>query len=171
MIQQVNLFVKDLRPTRDVVDLKQTSMAMVFVIGVLALVAGTRGWELLELSSLKSALQSEIQQLGVSGVGSTNSTEVAQQIEQLQADKAAIQAQSRTLQGAQRLGGFSGEIRMLSESSVGGLWLTDFSIFRDSRGDPTINLAGRIHEPSIIGEYVEGLKAHGGIAGTWNRDR
>ena len=86
---------------------------------------------------------------------------------QCQADvgQAAVVAQATTLREARRLGGFSAEIRMLSESSVRGLWLTEFSMFRSASGDPRLNLAGRAHKPAAVGDYVEELKAHGGLSG------
>ena len=165
MLQQVNLLAKDLVAPKEIFDLRQTLWGVVFVLGVLAMVAGSRGWELAELLSKANTLQAELSQIGVSNATTGSNSDVAAQIAQLESTKATLLAQAATLREARRLTGFSEEIRMLSESSVAGLWLTEFSMLRSSNGDPTLNLAGRTHQPAAVGEYVEALKAHGGLAG------
>lgn len=165
MLQQVNLLAKDLIAPQELIDFKQTVWGVVFVIALLFLVAGSRGWEIAELSSQVNSIREEISQLSTVGATSTSNENIAAQIAQLEAEKAAVVAQAATLREARRLGGFSAEIRMLSESSVRGLWLTEFSMFRSASGDPTLNLAGRAHKPAAVGDYVEELKAHGGLSG------
>ena len=165
MLQQVNLLAKDLIAPQELIDFKQTVWGVVFVIALLFLVAGGRGWEIAELSSQVNSIREEISQLSTVGATSTSNENIAAQIAQLEAEKAAVVAQAATLREARRLGGFSAEIRMLSESSVRGLWLTEFSMFRSASGDPRLNLAGRAHKPAAVGDYVEELKAHGGLSG------
>ena len=165
MLQQVNLLVKDLIAPKEIIDLRQTVWGIAFVLAVLALFAGSRGWELAELLSKANTLQAELSEIGVSNATTGGNADVAAQITRLEAIKAGLLAQAATLREARRLTGFSEEIRMLSESSVRGLWLTEFSMLRSLNGDPTLNLAGRSHHPAAVGEYVETLKAHGGLAG------
>ena len=165
MLQQVNLLAKDLIAPQELIDFKQTVWGVVFVIALLFLVAGGRGWEIAELSSQVNSIRAELSQLSTVGATSTSNENIAAQIAQLEAEKAAVVAQAATLREARRLGGFSAEIRMLSESSVRGLWLTEFSMFRSASGDPRLNLAGRAHKPAAVGDYVEELKAHGGLSG------
>ena len=66
MLQQVNLLVKDLIAPKEIIDLRQTVWGIAFVLAVLALFAGSRGWELAELRSKANTLQAELSEIGVS---------------------------------------------------------------------------------------------------------
>lgn len=165
MIQQVNLLVEGLRPAKASLDFKQTTFGLAFVFGILVLTASHKGWQLVDLQARTEALRSQVTALRSTFTRASSAADLQSRLDQLIQERDLVRAQVETLRGAQRLSGFSGEIRMLSESAVAGLWLTDFSIFRSPSGEPIVNLSGRTFEPSTVANYVNELKAHGGLAG------
>lgn len=162
-IQQVNLYLPELRPRRDLVTSLRLAQVVAVMIGVMVLMSIFNVWQ---RASLRSDL-SEMQQLLAEQTART------EQVERDVAARATDQAlvgemnarelritQSRDLYNFMstsnlgNLNGFSEYLMDFSRASSPGLWITGFSIVGSAEH---VSLRGFAQQAAMLPDYVSRL--------------
>lgn len=161
--QQINLYLPEIRPRRDLVTAARTLSALALTIPIVLLVSAYTYWQ---LSSMRSRL-AEAQALVV--VQTSQTEQVERSVAARATDQALVRemntreqrlAQSEELYEFMRttnlgnLSGFSAHLMDMSRASFDGLWLTGFSI----RGNAEyVSLRGFAKEAAMLPDFVSRL--------------
>lgn len=162
-IQQVNLYLPELRPRRDLVTAVRLVQVLAVMLGVMMLLSVFNSWQ---RASLRSDLADVQQALAVQ-------TARTEQVEQDVASRATDQAlvsemntreqrilQSRDLYNFMsssnlgNLNGFSEYLMDLSRASFSGLWITSFAIVGSAEH---VSLQGYALQAAMLPDYVSRL--------------
>lgn len=159
-VQQINLFLPELRPNRDWLRADMLLVTVAAVVVMLGLSAAWSAWQRSsaagELEELQALLQAQ--------------TELAEQIEREAAGRATDQSlvaemntreqrleQTRDLYEFMRstelgnLAGYSEHLKDLSRASFQGLWLTEIRIDGDAE---RVYLSGNAEQPAMLPDFV-----------------
>lgn len=163
--QQINLYLPELRPRRDLV----TAVRLLLVVGVLIMgMLLMTGWSAYQRSNLE-------QQLARIELAVTEQTVRTERVERELAARATDQALVREMNAREQrlaqsrdlyefmsnttlgnLGGFSEHMKDFSRASFQGLWLTEIRV----RGDAGyVYLKGYAELPAMLPDYVGRLSA------------
>lgn len=165
MIQQVNLYLPEFRPSREFINAIRVLQLGGFVIFVMAVMWANN---FLKASTLRSDIQSTQSQL-------TAQTEITNQLQQNLARRASDPAlvvelnereqglaESREmlefLRGSNlgNITGFSEYVKDISRAASEGLWLTQFNFMN---GGQSVYLKGIAQQSAMVPEYINRLAA------------
>ncbi len=165
MIQQVNLYLPEFRPSREFINAIRVLQLAGFVIFVMAVMWGN---SFLKTSTLRSDIQTTQSQL-------TAQTEITNQLQQNLARRASDPAlvvelnereqelaESREmlefLRGSNlgNITGFSEYVKDISRAASDGLWLTQFNFMN---GGQSVYLKGIAQQSAMVPEFINRLAA------------
>lgn len=162
-IQQINLYVPELRPRRDALTAGLViSLAVVLVI-IAVLLFGWQQWRQAQLTQELAVIEERIRV-------QVQRTEALEQEAASRVTDAALlrEAGSREEQATQMLqllafmqqvtlgnmAGYSEHLKDLSRASFQGIWLTDIALEGDAN---TVSLQGFVTSPAMLPDYVSRL--------------
>lgn len=161
--QQINLYLPELRPRRDLVTAVRLLQVVAVVIGVMLLISVFSAWQRASVRSDLADMQALV------AAQQTRTEQVERDVAARATDQALVNemntreqriAQSRELyefmntSNLGNLNGFSAHLMDLSRASFPGLWITQFSI----RGNAeSVSLQGFAQEAAMLPDYVSRL--------------
>ena len=161
--QQINLYVAELRPRRDVLSAGRAALLIVLLVVVAALFVSWEQWRQTQLSRELAQIEARIQT-------QAPRVEALEQEAASRATDAALlrEAGNREEQAAQTLQllafmeqvtlgnmvGYSEHLKDLSRASFQGIWLTDISLEGDAN---SVSLQGFVTSPAMLPDYVSRL--------------
>lgn len=159
-VQQVNLYVPELRPNREMVTAARLVQTVVAVLLVMVLISSWNYWQRSVLRAELAVAQTELaaqtqrtEQIERDAAGRSSNQALLRDIE----SRETRLAQSRELLEFLRtttLGnstGYSEYVKDLSRASFDGIWLTEFRIFG---GSDSVVLRGRALQTAMVPDYV-----------------
>jgi cell division protein ZapA (FtsZ GTPase activity inhibitor) len=161
--QEINLYQPQLRPTLDILSVKNTlfMLAIFMVVMVLLSVAGTvQNQNLKEqkvlLQKNKNELEQRVTKMAAL-VTKSNSAALGKKIEKISSQIEHRKRLKRVLdvQNVGNAKGFSEHLRVLSQYSSKHIALTDFGF---SQGGKRVQLSGVTNKAETIPEYIEKLQ-------------
>lgn len=158
--QQVNLYLPELQPSRDLVNAARVLQVLALIVVVGALLSAAQVWQ-------RSSAQAELAQLQEDlRVQTVRTEELERDVAARATDQALVRemetrelrlAQARQLyefmQGTTlgNLVGYSEHFKDLSRASFAGVWLKDITI----RGNAeSVMIAGAVQQPAMLPDYV-----------------
>lgn len=164
-IQQINLYVPELRPRRDAVTAGRFIWLFMLLVVIAVAFAGWQQWRQSQLSQELARLDEQIRL-------QTQRTEALEQEAAGRATDAALlrEAGNREEQAAQmqrllafmqqvtlgNVAGYSEHLKDLSRASFQGIWLTDITLTGDAEA---VLLQGFVTSPAMLPDYVSRLGA------------
>jgi hypothetical protein len=162
-VQQINLYLPELRPRRDLVTAVRLAQVTGVILLVMVLVSLVNVW-------IRAGLRGDLEEMQAMVVAQLNRTDtIEREVAGRATDQALIRemdtrelrlAQSRELYDFMsntnlgNLSGYSSHLKDLSRASFPGLWLTEFSI----TGDATfVSLKGNAQLAAMLPDYVSRL--------------
>ncbi len=162
-VQQVNLYLPELRPRRDLVTAARLVQVTAVIVLVMLLTSLINVW-------IRASLRSDVAELQSMVVAQVNRTDtVEREVAGRATDQALIRemntrelrlAQSRELYqfmsntSLGNLTGYSSHLKDLSRASFPGLWLTEFTISGDAS---FVSLKGSAQLAAMLPDYVSRL--------------
>lgn len=159
-IQQINLYVPELRPQRDAVTAGRLTSLTALLVVIAVLLFGWEQWRQTQLSRELARIEEQIQ------VQSPRTEALEQEAASRVTDAALLrEAGSREQQATQMLQllafmqqvtlgnmvGYSEHLKDLSRASFQGIWLTDIALEGDAS---TVSLQGFLTSPAMLPDYV-----------------
>lgn len=164
-IQQINLYVPELRPQRDAVTAGRVTLLTVLLVLIAVLFFGWQQWRQTQLSRELAMIDEQVQ------VQTQRTEALEQEAASLATDAALLrEAGSREEQATQmqqllafmqqvtlgNMTGYSEHLKDLSRASFQGIWLTDIALEGDAS---TVSLQGFVTSPAMLPDYVTRLGA------------
>lgn len=161
--QQINLYLPEIRPRKDLVTAVRTLAVLALVVVLMVLVTAVGYWQRASLRSQLTDVQAQV------AAQTSRTEELERQVAARATDQALVRemtareqrlAQSEELYEFMRttnlgnLTGFSAHLMDMSRASFPGLWLTSFSI----RGNAEhVSLRGYAQEAAMLPDFVSRL--------------
>ena len=161
-MQQVNLLSDDLKPSREIVSVRQSGVAVGVFAAALLIVSVVQGVRIYGYDAERRQLDAQLASLKVvterlkSPERQAAKKKLEQRIRELQAEVESRRVSLAALDGGAVLprDGFAGYFEDLSERAVEGLWLTSISL---DHGGQVVELAGRATEATRVPELLNAL--------------
>lgn len=162
-VQQVNLYLPELRPRRDLVTAVRLAQATGVILLLMVLISLVNVW-------IRASLRSDLEEMQAMVVAQVNRTDtIEREVAGRATDQALIRemetrelrlAQSRELYDFMsntnlgNLSGYSAHLKDFSRASFPGLWLTELSITGDAS---FVSLKGSAQLAAMLPDYVSRL--------------
>lgn len=163
MAQQINLYNRALLLRRQWMTLGNVALVATLFLLVLAVAGGTARWQASRMKAeavrLDARLAEERARLAVLSAApqaAKAKEELASLQQQLVARREVLAALQAGLGKSEATVGFADYLRGLARQSVGGLWLTGFSV---AQGGAGIEIRGRMTANGALPEYIRRLSA------------
>lgn len=170
--QQINLYQDVFREQALPVSARQTALAVLALIGVLALASAALYWQqqglenrLAEQEQQKVALEERVSALRTQLESRSGDRQLQQSVEALNAELETRQRILQALSGKRfgNTGGFVEHLSGLARQRIEGLWLTGLDLHH---GGTRLDLQGRSRQPEFVPNYLQKLAAEPIFAGT-----
>ena len=158
--QQINLYLPELRPNRELVTAVRLVRATAVVVGVMLLLSAFNYWQRSGLQQELAVVQAELaaqtertEQIERDAAGRSSNQALLRDIETREARLAQSQELLEFLRTT-TLGnstGYSEYVKDLSRASFDGIWLTEFRI---SGGSDSVFLRGNALQTAMVPDYV-----------------
>lgn len=169
MPQQINLYNPALRLRREWLSLSSVAAVALLLATVLLAAGGVLRWQARalegEMQTLDARLAGESARL-VTLSAQPGAAAAKQELATLQQQVAARREVLAALRAGagktESTAGFADYLRGLARQSVGGLWLTGFSV---AQGGDGMEIRGQMSEPAALPDYIRRLNAEQSFQG------
>lgn len=158
--QQINLYVAELRPQRDVITLPRLGVAVVLLAVTIAAACGWQMWRQdkveAELATLEERLHTQTQRTDALEREVESRVADAVLVRQALSEEEQLSRMQQLLTFMEQLNlantnGYSEHMKDLSRASFPGVWVTEFVVEGDA---DRVSLQGFVTSPAMLPEFV-----------------